>query len=208
MANGGEIEMLRALFLAPPGAGKGTQGPRLAEAYGVAYISTGDMLRAHVAEGTPLGIAAKTAMTNGELVPDDLVVEMVRLRITKPVALPGFVLDGFPRTLTQAEAAYEWGRGKDRTFHAVISLAVPEDELIRRIVERQKLSGRSDDDLETFRHRLAVYDAETQPLLEYYRSRGILLEVDGTGDLDEIAARIVAALDAIDAPRPDPAERS
>jgi len=186
--------MLRALFLAAPGAGKGTQGVRLAEKHGVVYLSTGDMLRDHVARETPLGKAAAGMMASGELVPDDLVVEMVLERMTKPSLVPGYVLDGFPRTIQQAEAAYLWGREVGTTFHAVISLAVPREELIRRVVERSRDSGRADDSVETFEHRLDVYDELTEPLLDFYRSRGILLEVDGTGSIAEVEARIDAAL--------------
>lgn len=190
--------MLRALFLAAPGAGKGTQGPGLAERHGVPYISTGDMLRHHVAEGTTLGEAARSSMERGELVPDDLVVAMVRDRITSPEPLAGFVLDGFPRTLNQAEAAYEWGRDRGKTFHAVISLDVPEDELLRRVRERQQASGRADDDVETFKNRLLVYAQETEPLIGFYRHRGILLEIDGTGEVDEVTRRIDRALARLD----------
>ena len=108
------------------------------------------------------------------------------------------MLDGFPRTLAQAEAAYEWGRGNDRTFHAVLSLEVPDDELISRVTRRGALGGRSDDDLATFRHRLEVYAAETAPLIDYYRHRGILKEVDGTGTIDEVAERLADTLGSID----------
>lgn len=186
--------MLRALFLAAPGAGKGTQGPALAERYGVPYVATGDMLREHVAADTPLGRAAKEHMDSGGLVPDELVVEMVSNRLARPTPLPGFVLDGFPRTLRQAMAAYEWGKDNDRTFDAVISLEVPRDELIRRVQERQRQSGRDDDDLDTFRHRLEVYDRDTQPLIAFYRDRGILLEIEGTGTVTDIQTRIFTAL--------------
>ncbi len=190
--------MLRALFLAPPGAGKGTQGPRLAAHHHVDYVSTGDMLRAHVAEGTELGLAAKSVMERGELVPDGLVVAMVNDRLSKPTILPGFVLDGFPRTVNQAEAAYAWGRDRGTTFHAVVQLEVADDELIRRVVERQKHSGRTDDDLATFRHRLEIYARDTNPLIDYYRQRGILLTIDGVGDVADIAARIDAAIAPLD----------
>ena len=190
--------MLRALFLAPPGAGKGTQGPGLAEAYEVPYIATGDMLRAHVVEGTPLGLAAKSIMAEGELVGDELIIEMVLERITKPTRLTGFVLDGFPRTIAQAEAAYSWGQAVGSTFHAVLSLDVPEDELIRRVEERGKDSARADDDIATFKHRLEIYQDETRPLIEYYRERQILIEVDGTGGVDDVAARLRTAVDALD----------
>jgi len=186
--------VLRALLLAPPGAGKGTQGERLAQVYGVPHLATGDLLRHHVAEATALGREAKGYMDRGELVPDRLVVDMVSDRIAGAQQLAGFVLDGFPRTLTQARQSYEWGRAKGRTFHAVISLQVPEDELVRRLVERGRSSGRTDDNEETIRNRLAVYAEHTEPLLDFYRGREILLEVDGTGAVPEVTARIGGAL--------------
>ena len=189
--------MLRALLLAPPGAGKGTQGDRLAEAYDVPHLATGDLLRQHVEEGTPLGLEAKRFMDRGELVPDRLVVDLVARHLSGPEPLPGFVLDGFPRTLPQAKTAYDWGRAHDRTFHAVISLDVPEDELVRRLLERGRRSGRTDDTDDTIRHRLAVYAANTQPLLDFYRERGVLLEVDGTGDVDEVTRRLRKVLDPL-----------
>ena len=189
--------MLRALFIAPPGAGKGTQGPRLAELHGVPYVATGDMLREHVASGDELGMAAQSYMDQGGLVPDDLVNEMVRNAVAVP-GLPGFVLDGFPRTLTQATAAHDWGRDNDRTFHAVIALVVPEDESVRRMLARSRDSDRSDDVLDTIMHRLKVYDDETEPLLAYYRERGILLEIDGVGTVEDVSSRIDAAIGTLD----------
>jgi len=181
---------LRALLLAPPGAGKGTQGTRLAERHGVAHLATGDMLRHHVRADTKLGREAKGYMDRGELVPDQLVVALVGDAIAGDPPLDSYVLDGFPRTLTQAEAAYEWGKANDRTFHAVVSLDVPEDELIRRLLDR----GRADDTESTIRNRLHVYAENTEPLLEFYRQRGILLTIDGTGDVDEVTDRIDAGL--------------
>lgn len=192
--------MLRALLLAPPGAGKGTQGERLAQVYGVPHLATGDLLRRHVAEATPLGSEAKGFMDRGELLPDRLVVDVIADRIAGPRPLAGFVLDGFPRTLTQARQSYEWGRLRGRTFHAVISLQVPEDELVRRLVERGRSSGRTDDTEETIRHRLAVYAEHTAPLLDFYRGRDILVEVDGTGPVPEVTARIRDALSPLDLP--------
>ena len=189
--------MLRALLLAPPGAGKGTQGDRLAEAYGVPHLATGDLLRQHVAEGTPVGLEAKQFMDRGELVPDRVVVDLVARHLSGPEPLPGFVLDGFPRTLPQAKTAYDWGRAHDRTFHGVISLDVPEDELVRRLLERGKQSGRSDDTEATIRHRLTVYAESTEPLLDFYRDRGVLHEVDGTGDVDEVTRRVREVLDPL-----------
>jgi adenylate kinase len=189
--------VLRALLLAPPGAGKGTQGDRLAEVYDVPHLATGDLLRRHVAEGTPLGQEAKHFMDRGELVPDRLVVDLVARHLSGPEPLPGFVLDGFPRTLPQAKTAYDWGRAHDRTFHAVISLDVPEDELVRRLLERGRRSGRTDDTDDTIRHRLAVYAENTQPLLDFYRDRGVLLEIDGTGEIDDVTRRVRDALDPL-----------
>lgn len=190
--------MLRALLLAPPGAGKGTQGKRLAEVYGVPHLAMGDILRRHVADGTRLGRKAKEYMDRGDLVPDEVVITVVASRIAGKKPLSGFVLDGFPRTLRQARQAYEWGESVGRTFHAVISLDVPEEELVRRLLDRGRQSGRSDDNPETIRRRLAVYESSTQPLLDFYRGRGILVEVDGTGPVPEVTARIQEALGPVD----------
>jgi adenylate kinase len=185
---------LRALLLAPPGAGKGTQGTRLAERFDVRHLATGDLLRQHVADDTEIGREARSYMERGDLVPDEIVVALVATCIGGPPPLEGFVLDGFPRTLEQAEAAYGWGKERDRTFHAVISLDVDEDELVRRLVERGVQAGRADDTPDTIRARLEVYRAKTAPLLEFYEQRGILVGVDGTGEVDDVFARIVAAL--------------
>ncbi len=183
--------MFRALLLAPPGAGKGTQGERLAHRHQVPHLATGDLLRDHVARGTDLGREAKAHMDAGDLVPDDLVISMVLDAIGgNATPIDDFLLDGFPRTLGQARAAYEWGRRNDRTFHAVIMLEVPEDELVRRLVERGQASGRSDDTEDVIRNRLHVYEDNTAPLIGFYEERGILLRVDGTGDVDDVTARI------------------
>lgn len=193
--------MLRALLLAPPGAGKGTQGERIAKAYDVVHVATGDVLRENVRAGTPIGREASRFMDRGELVPDPIVVELVTQRIAGPEPLPGFVLDGFPRTLTQAEAAFAWAKQQDRTFHAVISLDVPREELVRRILERGRLAGRSDDTPETVERRLELYDQNVQPLLDFYESRGILIPIDGTGSEGDVYARIGAELDHLDLSR-------
>jgi len=190
--------VLRALLLAPPGAGKGTQGDRLAQLYGVPHLATGDMLREHVAKGTPVGEEARQYMERGELVPDRIVLELVRETLGEPEPRDGYVLDGFPRTLAQAKTAYDWGKTHGRTFHKVISLEVPEEELVRRILERGRASGRMDDNEETVRRRLQVYRESTQPLLDYYRDRGILAEIDGTGPIDEVTDRIKQVLDTVD----------
>lgn len=182
--------MFRALLLAPPGAGKGTQGERLAERYGVPHLATGDLLRDHVAGDTELGRAAKSYMDAGGLVPDELVISMILDRIGGSTPLSDFLLDGFPRTLAQAKAAYDWGAVNRRTFDAVIMLDVPDDELVRRLVQRGIEKGRSDDTEDVIRNRLAVYEQNTAPLVDFYAERGILLRVDGTGTVDEVTARI------------------
>lgn len=186
---------LRALLLAPPGAGKGTQGERLAEHYDVPHLATGDLLRRHVAEGTETGNKVAALMASGELVSDDLVVELVLAEIGRSDAADGFVLDGFPRTLEQATTAYEWGSARDRTFQVVLLLDVPTPELVRRLLERGAQQGRADDDEVTILHRLEVYRRSTKPLIEYYESRGILAAVDGTGTVDEVTARLVEIID-------------
>ncbi len=187
--------MFRALLLAPPGAGKGTQGERLAARHGVPHLATGDLLRDHVSRGTDLGQQARSHMDAGGLVPDDLVIDMVLREIGNDGdVLEDFLLDGFPRTLAQARFAYEWATQFSRTFHAVIMLEVPEDELVRRLVQRGAEQGRSDDTEDVIRNRLAVYEENTAPLVEFYETRGILLRVDGTGTVDEVTERIEAGL--------------
>lgn len=199
--------MLRALLLAPPGAGKGTQGERLAEIYGVPHVSTGDLLRANVEEGTPLGDEAKALMLRGELLPDRVVMNLVLDQIADHAPLDGFVLDGFPRSIQQAELASKWGAMFGRTFHAVIYLDVPEDELVERLIMRGIEEGRGDDEAETIRRRLRVYRESTEPLLDYYLERGVLVSVDGTGPIEEVTERILERLSKIDVDRPSPSER-
>jgi aldose 1-epimerase len=185
---------MRMLLLAPPGAGKGTQGARLAARYGVPHISTGELLRAHVAAGTGLGRRVAKLMAAGELVPDEVVLALVHRAITEESAAAGFILDGFPRTLRQARTAYAWGLEHGLTFDAVVHLAVPEAELVRRLRNRALEEGRPDDTPEAIRHRLEAYRRETEPLLAFYRARGILVEVDGTGPIGTVTRRIEAAL--------------
>ena len=189
--------MLRALLLAPPGAGKGTQGECLSDRYGVPHLATGDALRHHVADRTAIGTEAAAYMEAGELVPDRVVLDLVLHLLTDPEPLQGFILDGFPRTLAQAQAAFDWGKARGRLFHAVISLDVPEDELVRRLLDRAASQGRSDDRADTIRNRLAVYDSFTEPLLDFYRERDILVEVDGTGAVEEVTDRVVAEVDKL-----------
>lgn len=184
----------RLLLLAPPGAGKGTQGRRLAAHFCAPHIATGDLLREQVAAGTPLGIEARGYMDAGELVPDHLVVSLVGARIGADPPLTSFVLDGYPRSEAQAEAALEWGIDHDRTLHAVINLHVAAHDLVERLLARGRETGRADDDAATIGVRLRVYESTTAPLLDFYRRRNILVEVDGNGEPDLVFDRILEAL--------------
>ncbi len=181
---------MKLLFIGPPGAGKGTQAQRVAERLGIAHISTGDMFRAQVAAGTELGRRVEAIMKAGDYVPDEVTVAMLGERIAEPDAAEGFILDGFPRTLGQVEALDRLlgSDGLDR----VVVLDVPEDELVQRLLSR----GRADDTEETVRNRLAVYREQTEPLIELYARRGIVVHVDGVGEIDEITERLLRAIDA------------
>lgn len=183
-------EPVRLLMLGAPGSGKGTQGTRLAERYGAQHVSTGDLLRAQVAAGTDLGRQAQPYMERGDLVPDALILGMVLEQVLGGTAPASYVLDGFPRTVAQAEAAYEHARAADRTLHAVVCLDIAHDELVARLADR----GRSDDDAATVLHRIDEYEHKTLPLLDYYAGRGILVRVDAVGEVDEVTERIVQAL--------------
>jgi len=185
---------MRLIFLGPPGSGKGTQAKLLAERLGVPAISTGDMLRDAVRRGTPLGRRAQAIMEAGELVPDDLVISLVRERIALPDARNGFLLDGFPRTIEQAKALERILEGNAASVDGVINLLVPEGTLVERLLGRAALEGRSDDRRETVAERLRVYRGKTAPLVEYYRSLGLLYDVDGSGSVEEVAGRIDRAL--------------
>lgn len=179
---------MKLLFIGPPGAGKGTQAQRVADRLGIPHISTGDMFRHHVGEGTELGKRVKAIMDAGDYVPDSITVEMLEDRISREDAREGFILDGFPRTLAQVEALDELigEDGLDR----VALFQVDEDELTERILAR----GRSDDTEEAIRNRFKIYQEQTAPLVDVYRRRGLVVEVDGMGDMDEITERILAAV--------------
>jgi adenylate kinase len=185
---------MRLIFLGPPGSGKGTQAKLLAERLGVPAISTGDMLREAVRRGTPLGRRAQAIMEAGELVPDEVVIGLVRERTGLPDARNGFLLDGFPRTIEQAEALDRILEGNGAAVDGVINLLVPEGTLVERLLGRAALEGRSDDRRETVAERLRVYREKTAPLVERYRGLGLLLDVDGSGSVEEVAGRIDRAL--------------
>jgi adenylate kinase len=184
----------RLLIVGPPGAGKGTQAAMIARALGIPHISTGEMLRAQVARGTELGKQAKVIMDSGALVPDAIVIAMVKERLAEGDAACGFLLDGFPRTAAQAEALDR--EAADRPLEMVLCLEVDEEEVVRRLLKRAEIEGRSDDNEETIRNRMAVYRAQTEPLIAYYRDQGILRSVDGVGGIDVTFSRIAAALAA------------
>ncbi|MDA3919193.1 MAG: adenylate kinase [Salinisphaera sp.] len=184
--------MLKIVLLGAPGSGKGTQSLKLVAEYGVPQVSTGDLLRHAVAEQTELGLKAKAAMDAGELVSDDIVVGMIRERLDQPDAENGFILDGFPRSQAQAAALDVLLSRLDRPLQRVVHLEVDNEEIVQRLMSR----GRADDNEETIRNRLAVFQEQTEPLVQYYKDQGLLVAVKGVGDVDEIFARIKAALDA------------
>ena len=183
----------RVVLLGPPGAGKGTQAHLLCLRLGVPAISTGDMLSQAVADGSPLGRRVESVMASGELVDDVLMAEVVRERLARPDARKGYLLDGYPRTLPQAETLAGILGESGKKLDAVLLVAVPEDELVRRILLRQ----RGDDDTEeVVRERLRVYREKTEPLIGYYRQRGLLREIDGDRPVEEVASRMFDALGA------------
>ena len=214
-------DKVRVVLLGPPGAGKGTQAKRIQERFGVPHISTGDLLRTAVAEDTELGRSAKSFMDRGQLVPDGMVVDMLGVRVGQPDAHTGFLLDGFPRTIAQAAILERMLSDTGVRLDQVLRLAVPREELIKRLSSRRtcrecgrmyhpdfnppakpgvcthcggELYQREDDREETVRARLEVYDRETAPVEDYYRERGLLRVVDGTGSADVVATRLRALL--------------
>lgn len=185
---------MRMIFMGPPGAGKGTQAKLVADEYGIPAISTGDIFRANVSEGTELGKKAQEYMDAGEYVPDEVTNLMVRNRIDEEDARPGFLLDGYPRTLAQVEELDGMIRHTGHELDAVVCLTVESEELVQRLVQRAETDGRSDDTEDVVRRRQEVYVEQTEPLIEVYRDRGLLVEVDGMGAVEDVTARIFAAL--------------
>jgi adenylate kinase len=182
---------LRLVVLGPPGAGKGTQAVRIAEQFSCADIATGDIFRANVAEGTELGRAAQEYMDRGDLVPDEVVIAMVMERLAEPDCTAGFVLDGFPRTVAQAEALDRRLAGMQTPLHAALNFEITEDELLRRLAGRAAELHRSDDSEQTIRHRLEVFAIKTRPLIDYYAHRGLLVNVDAIGTIEVVTKRIL-----------------
>ena len=215
---------MQIVLFGPPGAGKGTQAKFLSEEFNIPHISTGDILRENVRKGTPLGLKAKSYMDKGELVPDALLVDLVRGRLAEPDTKKGFLLDGYPRTIPQAKALDEILDDLNRKLDAVVNIDVGQAELVRRLSGRRmckkcgasyhvafnppkapdvcnacgdELYQRADDREEAIKNRLAVYHKQTQPVLDYYKKKGILINIDGDREIDEVKADIIRALEEI-----------
>ena len=183
--------------MGPPGAGKGTQAKVISGRLGVPAISTGDIFRANVSEGTPLGVEAKRYMDAGDYVPDEVTNAMVRDRLSQEDAVEGFLLDGYPRTVAQVNELDKMLGDAGCSLDAVVVLTVNDEELVQRLLHRAETEGRADDTEEVIRHRQDVYNEQTSPLLAVYADRGLLVEVDGMGVVDEVSERIFAALERV-----------
>ena len=185
---------MRLVLLGPPGSGKGTQATSLKEQLQVPHISTGDLLRAEVAAGTELGKQAKAVMDAGNLVSDDILLGMLESRLSQADTAKGFILDGYPRNVAQANALGELLAKLNQPLDAIVQLDVPTELLVERIAGRAKAEGRADDSPESVRTRLKIYNDQTAPVIDYYRQHGQLTVVDGVGELDEVFTRIVEAI--------------
>jgi len=178
--------MMNIILFGPPGSGKGTQSIKIAEKYGLAHISTGDIFRAELKEQTPLGIQAKSYMEKGELVPDTLLADIIRSAMNKHGGSKGFIFDGYPRTIPQAEDLGKLMDDKGSQITKVLALEVDDQEVITRLLRRAELEGRSDDNEEVISNRLNVYKNQTQPLINYYADRGLFTGIQGVGSIDDI----------------------
>jgi adenylate kinase len=187
---------MQLLIMGPPGAGKGTQAKLIAEHYEIPAISTGDIFRAMKTSDTPLARQVRAIMESGGYVSDEITNDIVKDRLGQSDCDAGFLLDGYPRTLQQVRTLDDYLAETERALDAVISLVADTDEVVARLLRRAEIQGRSDDNEETIRVRLQVYAEQTEPLLEVYRPRGLLVEVDGLGEIDDVSERVFAALDA------------
>lgn len=189
--------MLNIVIFGPPGSGKGTQSAKLKEKYGLVHLSTGDILRDAMSNKTPLGIKAKEYMEKGELVPDEDVIGMLMKVLDVNMDSNGFIFDGFPRTEKQAIALNKNLKERDTSIHALLTLDVDRDELIKRLVNRGKQSGRSDDELSVIENRINVYHEQTAPVIEFYKKMGKYHPVDGMGTIDEIFDRLCKVIEEV-----------
>jgi adenylate kinase len=188
---------MRLLLIGPPGCGKGTQAVRIAQHYGIEHISSGDLLRRHVTERTSIGRAVEHCINRGDLVPDGIVMDILRKPVEAASRNGGYILDGFPRTVDQAEAAYDVARTLDASVRIALHLQVPRHELIHRLLTRGRQTGRADDTAAVINHRLEVFDASTAPLLDYYARRETLVRIDGDNPVPEVARSAITHLDHV-----------
>ena len=186
--------MTRLLIIGPPGAGKGTQAVKISERLEIVAISTGDIFRANVKGGTPLGVEAKKYIDAGNFVPDSVTNNMVRDRLAQQDVKDGFLLDGYPRTSAQVDALDEILAAQGQKLDGVLQLTADDNELVARLLKRAEIEGRADDTEEVIRHRLALYHEETQVVVDRYEERGIVRKVDGIGAIDEVTDRVLSAL--------------
>ncbi len=187
---------MRIVLLGPPGAGKGTQAKLIVTQFKIAHISTGDIMREAIAKSTPLGSQAKSFMDKGELVPDSIVIDLIKDRLVQPDCAMGFLLDGFPRTVAQAEALDKLLVNLNKSLTHVVKLSVSDDVLVDRILRRGTIGGRSDDSLAVIKNRLKVYNDQTKPVVDYYDNKRCLIDLNGLGTVEEVQARILAAVKA------------
>jgi adenylate kinase len=187
---------MHLIILGPPGAGKGTQATRIAEHYGIPAVSTGDIFRANIKNETELGLQVKEILATGGYVSDDITNAIVESRLDEDDAASGFLLDGYPRTTAQVTALDAMLAKSDQSIDKVLELVVDDEVVVQRLLKRAELEGRADDTEEVIRERMAIYHRETEPLSAAYDERGLLVKVDGEGQVDEVAERIVAALGA------------
>ncbi|HKK79324.1 MAG TPA: adenylate kinase [Phaeodactylibacter sp.] len=190
--------MINLILFGPPGSGKGTQAAKLVEKYSLLHISTGDLFRYEMGNDTPLGLEAKSYIEKGELVPDSVTVGMLRNKVESNMEVKGYIFDGFPRTIPQAEALGKLLAEKGTAVSKLIMLDVEDNELVKRLLERGKTSGRKDDaDESIIRNRIEVYKEETSPVYDFYAAKGKAVKVNGIGSIDEIFGRLCAEIDAL-----------
>ena len=189
--------MLNIILFGPPGAGKGTQSQFLREKYQLTYISTGEILREEIAAETELGLQVKGIISQGGLVSDEIVAAIIEKKLSENINSPGFLFDGYPRTVKQAEILDEMMKKYGIALTGVLSLEVPENLLIERMLERGKISGRADDNIDSIKHRFVEYEAKTKPVLDYYQGTGKLHAVNGVGEIPEIFKKLCEVIDAI-----------